>query len=96
MKKVEAERVDEVLDRVLQGEHLEQRMLEHRALSLWGAVTGNYVNRLTTERRCANGVLSVRIVSAPARQELMMQRSSLIRSLNEMLGGDVIKEIKFF
>ena len=54
------------------------------------------MNRITVDRRCAAGVLCVRIDSEPARQELMMRRSRLIDAINARLGSDIIKEIKFF
>lgn len=96
MKKTEAERFYEVFERVIREQNLDTRMLEHRALTVWGEVTGPYVNRITVDRRCAAGVLCVRIDSAPARQELMMRRSGLIDAINARLGSDIIKEIKFF
>ena len=40
MKKTEAERFYEVFERVIREQNLDTRMLEHRALTVWGEVTG--------------------------------------------------------
>ena len=40
-------------------------------------------------------VLHVVIVSAPLRNELMLNRSHLVKRLNEITGADVISDIVF-
>lgn len=95
MKRTEPMSIAQIVDRLMREENLEEGMLQHRALGAWGAVTGPVVNRCTTERRVAGGVLYVRVASAPVRQELSMQRTALIEALNRYVGKDVIKEIRF-
>lgn len=88
--------VSEIIDDVVRGRGLEDNMLAHRALSVWGDVVGTQINRLTTERRVApGGILLLHVASAPVRHELSMQLTPLLTALNARLGKEVIKEIRF-
>lgn len=87
--------IGQIIDNLVRSEGLEDNLLAHRALSLWGTIVGPAINRLTTERRVAQGVLFVRITSATVRQELSMQRTPLLEALNKALGKPVITDIRF-
>lgn len=95
MKRTEALTVKEIMDKYLRDQNLEDKMLERRALELWPVVVGNVINRRTVERRVNDGVMSMRITSGAMRSELMMCRSALIRSINNAVGKDVIRDIRF-
>ncbi len=95
MKRVEAKTVGEVLDELLRHEHLDNEFDEHRASSLWPQVVGPGINRYTISRDVRGGVMYVALSSASLRNELMMNRTVLIKRLNEAVGKDVIKEIIF-
>jgi predicted nucleic acid-binding Zn ribbon protein len=95
MKRIQPLSIGEILNNFFKARNLEDDLLSHRALSVWTTVVGPNINRLTTERRVARGVLYVKVISAPVRQELSMQRSHLIEAINNALGKPVITEIKF-
>lgn len=95
MRKTEALSVKEIMEDYLKSRNMEGRLLERQALELWPMIVGNAINRATVERRVDNGVMSIRITSAPMRSELQMHRTALIASINKELGKDVIKEIRF-
>lgn len=87
--------IAEIIDNVVRSEGLEDNMLAHRALTIWGTIVGDYINRLTTMRRVAGSVLYVHIASAAVRQELHLQRTPLLAALNKALGKEIITEIRF-
>lgn len=87
--------ISEIIDTVIRNEGLEDSMLAHRALSIWASVVGNHINRLTTIRRVAGSTLLVHITSASVRQELYMQRTPLLKAINDMLGKKIITDIRF-
>lgn len=87
--------ISEIIDTVIRDEGLEDNMLAHRALSVWGTIVGSYINRLTTTRRVAGNTLMLHIASAAVRQELSINKTPLLRALNDALGKEVIKEIRF-
>lgn len=95
MKKTHPMLISEIIDNVVRNEGLEDNLLAHRALTVWGTVVGNHINRLTTMRRVAGSTLMVHITSAAVRQELYMQRTPLIKAINDMLGKEIITEIRF-
>lgn len=95
MKRREAQSVGEIIAGFMQNEYASGKNLELRACALWKDVVGMGVNRYTTNRWVSDGVLHVTISSASLRNELMMNRSAIMRHLNEMVGDEVIKEIRF-
>lgn len=87
--------ISEIIDNVVRSEGLEDNMLAHRALSVWGTVVGNRINRLTTMRRVNGSTLMVHVTSAAVRQELSMQQTPLLKAINNALGKEIITEIRF-
>ena len=71
MKRTEAKSIAEIIGDFMQQEDIEDAVLEQKALRLWGQVVGSGVNRMTTERFVDNGVITVKISSAPLRNDLM-------------------------
>lgn len=95
MKHNEAKTIGEIMSEYLNPAELDDSVNERRLESMWGDVVGPYINRLTLRRRVRNRVLHVVITSAPLRNDLMINRSSLVRRLNEAAGANVIDDIAF-
>ena len=95
MKKTNAQSVGEIIDSFLKHENLDNKLGEQQALALWPEIVGPGINRYTTNRYVNKGVLYITLSSAPLRNELMYNRSLLIKRINESLGHDVITEIVF-
>lgn len=95
MKRSEAKSVGEIINELLKEQNLEDKLCEHKALDLWPKVVGPLINQRTVERRVDRGILYVRITSAPIRQELSINKTSLLATLNKAVGKDVLKEIRF-
>ena len=58
-------------------------------------LVGDLISRLTWSVRFKEGVLTAQLASAALRQELFYRRSSLAEKINERLGRNVVKEIRF-
>ena len=95
MKRTEALQIGEIIDSYIRQENLETAMNEQKASYVWADVVGYGINRYTISRSVHNGVMTVRLSSATLRNELMMNRSLLIRRINEAVGAEVIHEIIF-
>ncbi len=95
MKRTETKTVGEVITELLQQEHLDVALDEHRASAMWPQIVGQAINRYTISRDVRGGVMTVRLSSAALRNELMLSRSSLIAQINQALGREVIHEIIF-
>lgn len=66
---------------------------QQRASYLWSEVVGPTVNRFTTRRYIADGVLHVYISSAPLKSELSFLADSLRDRINQAVGRQVVKSI---
>ena len=95
MKRTEAESIGDLIQGFLETEKLDTKMYELRASAMWSEVVGPGVNRYTINRYVKDGILYVRLSSAPLRNELMLGRSILVKRMNEAIGHEVIKDILF-
>ncbi len=95
MKRTEPKKIGDILNEVLSEQNLDNKLLELQILDLWPKIVGPMINRRTVERKINNGILYLRIASAPIRQELSLNRTNLIATLNKAVGKDVLNEIHF-
>ncbi len=95
MKRTEARNIGQIISDVLQREHLDVALDEHRASALWPEIVGNGINRYTIRRYVKDGVMTVHLSSASLANELMLNRASIIQRINEALGREIIHEIIF-
>ena len=96
MKRSDAEQIGNLVRRYLRQECLESPLNERRLINAWPEVLGEYVASYTREMFIKNQTLYVHLTSAVIRQELMMNRESLIRRLNQKVGAAVITNIVFY
>ena len=96
MKRVNAQSIGEIL-RVFftQNPEIGRRLDEVRLVHAWREMLGPGVAQATHEAYVRGATLHVVLDSAVLRSELMMWRDRLVRTLNERVGTDVIREIRF-
>ena len=95
MKRTEARNIGQIIDDVLRKENLDVALDEHRASALWPQIVGDGINRYTIRRYVKDGVMTVHLSSASLANELMLNRATIIRRINQTLGRDIIHEIIF-
>lgn len=66
---------------------------EIKAVNSWGQVVGPFIAKHTIDLSIRNKVLYVRVDSDALRNELGYSKSQLIKSLNELVGKDIVREI---
>ena len=88
-----AQTVGEVIQQYLKVSNLENKIFEQKLLRCWSEVLGPEMASYTSELYIKNGVLYVHLTSAILRNELMMCRMRLVKSLNERVGAQVINNI---
>lgn len=71
------------------------KIREYDAVAHWPGVVGQQVNRVTEAQSIKNGVLLVRVTNGPWRNELQLLKPDIIRKLNESLGEELVKDIRF-
>lgn len=94
MKRTNAQPLSEVLkDFMMENPQLERKMSEIHVMNAWTKVLGTLTQKYTTGMYIKAGVLHVKISSPVLRNELIMCRERLVKSLNENAGGDIIHDI---
>jgi hypothetical protein len=94
MKRTNAESLGEILQHFYD-EHplIRQKLQEVRIRRAWGAVLGNMVMHATRNLYVKNGILYVSVHSSVLRNELMLNRESIVRRLNDYAGAEVIRDV---
>lgn len=87
------ETLQEALQNYLREEGLETPLLEHRAVSSWGDVAGERINKYTNNVYLFNQKLYVELTSAAARNLVVVKRQELLRKLNQIVGSAIVTDI---
>ena len=96
MKRVNTQSIGEILREFFaQNPEIGRRLDEVRIVHTWREMLGPGVAQATREAYVRGATLHVVLDSAVLRNELMMWRDRLVRTLNERVGTDVIREIRF-
>lgn len=95
MKRSDPKSIKEVIDLVLDDESIRDTARAQRICFLWPEIVGQGINRHTSRRYVADGILHVYIDSAPLKNELNFSRSHLVELLNKAAGANVITDITF-
>ena len=96
MKRVKAQSIGEILREFFaQNPEIGHRLDEVRLVHAWREMLGPGVAQATHEAYVRGATLHVVLDSAVLRSELMMWRDRLVHALNERVGTDVIREIRF-
>lgn len=62
----------------------------------WDAVVGEKIAAATLNKRFSNGVLTCSLASSLLRAQLDQKRFLIITKINQEIGREAVKDIKFF
>ena len=74
---------------------LEKGVKQNNAILIWGGVVGATIAEKTNPEKVEHGVLTIKTENASWRQELLFKKSEIIKKINQELGKNTIREIKF-
>ena len=95
MKRGETKSIADLVRAMCREEGLETPLNEYRLVQAWSQVLGPAVQAYTKNLQIHTQVLYVTVTSSVLRQELLMNRKSLVRKLNEYVKAQVITDIVF-
>ena len=95
MKRGETKSIAELVRATCREEGIETPLNEYRLIKAWSQVLGAAVQAYTKELKIYNQVLFVKVTSSVLRQDLHMNRKSLVRKLNDHVRAQVITDIVF-
>ena len=88
--------IGELLPEFLRNEGLETPLQQKRLIDSWDAVVGAPFAAYCGEKFIKNQTLYVKLQNPALRADLTMNRSILVRRLNEQVGAQVIADIRFY
>ena len=68
---------------------------QQKALKLWGEAVGNKISKNTKPISVKNGTLLIKTTNSVWKQELQIQKTEIIKKLNNKFKKNIIKEIRF-
>ncbi len=80
---------------VLRRYNLGEKFSAQQPLLLWPETVGPQIAQITQPIRFSDGILTVAVTSAAARQELFLLRAQYIARLNHAAGATVVRDIRF-
>jgi len=95
MFKRNIESLKDILLRNLREQGLETPLMQKRLVEAWPEVAGPVVARYTLNTYIYNQTLFVRLSTPALRSDLSMMRGELVKKLNDVVGEQVITDIRF-
>lgn len=95
MFKRDVQQLKDLILRNLRVQGLETPLLQKRLIDEWPEVMGETITNYTESLQIRNQTLYVHLTNPALRTELSMQRSEIVRKLNEKVGSQVIADIRF-
>ena len=83
------------IDSMLKKFGIDNAVAQNEALNIWNEIVGKTVAKNTQPDRVEHGVIIVKVSSPTWRQELYFQKKEIIEKLNNKIGKNVIKDIRF-
>jgi len=85
--------IKDILSEIMGQPVIRKGINETRAIKAWEAVLGPSVMRITTNIYTKNGILFVNLNSSVIRNELFLNKTKIIDSINEYIGTKTINDI---
>lgn len=95
MDRTEAVSLGDLLRQAIEENREAFRFDEIESVNAWPIVVGAVVASKTMKPYIKNGVMTIKVPSAPLRHELSMMRGMLAKALNAHTGKDTVKDIRF-
>ena len=84
-----------VMDELMGGLGIKKKIDEYQAVVQWAKIVGDHIAKFSEATRIKQGVLFVRVNVSTWRNELQLRKPEIIRKLNNALGDELVKDIKF-
>ena len=85
----------EALRSFVKKEGLDRGIQEQKAVSVWPEVVGEKISANSLAKSISSGILTVEVSNSVWRQELQLQKNTIIEKINKVLTRKTIKDIRF-
>jgi predicted nucleic acid-binding Zn ribbon protein len=87
--------VGDAIEELVEQLGIKKKLHEQDAFVVWDQAVGARIAKVATPTRMLRGTLIVSVKSGAWRNELSMRKQEIIRRINELVGDEVLKDIKF-
>lgn len=89
------ESIGDVLRNLFENNSMQNHLDELKAAEILKQVIGTHLASMCRRPYVKDGIMTIGIETAALRHELNMNRSRICKAVNNTLGKDIIKEIRF-
>jgi hypothetical protein len=93
-KKATARSIKEIIEDSADSSALSSIALKKIIEEAWDDILGDFSSE-TVIKKIDNGILKISVESAAIRQEILARKNTIISSINDKLGKEIIKKIIF-
>jgi len=87
--------VDRALEELVDTLGIRSSLRRYSVITSWEGIVGEQIARIAHPERVDDGVLTVKVTSAPWRNELSMRRTEILEKIVKAVGKGVVREIRF-
>lgn len=95
MKKEEPQSIGDIMSQFLHAKDIAMGVAEGSARETWSKVVGTYIAESTSDAFIKNGILTLSFTKSTVKTEVMMHRKAYIQAINQELGRNIVRTIKF-
>ena len=85
--------IGDVIKQFINESNLENKIFEQKIIRLWPEIMGPQIAEMTTNIYVKNKVLYISVSSSVLRNELLMCRSTLVKSINKRIGTELLSNV---
>jgi|TARA_B100001094_G_scaffold3354_1_gene3002 predicted nucleic acid-binding Zn ribbon protein len=89
------EKLNTSIQSFLENYGLKKGVKQNSAVLFWEEVVGKKISENTNPQGVEHGTLTVSVSNPAWRQELLFKKKEIIKQLNEKIGENTIKEVRF-
>ncbi len=83
------------IEELVDGLGIRQRITEYEAVLQWPSIVGDHIGKAAHAVKIVKGVLIVKVNSSTWRNELSLRKKEIVDMLNQALGAEIVKDIRF-
>ncbi|MBN1398342.1 MAG: DUF721 domain-containing protein [Bacteroidetes bacterium] len=87
--------IETAIEELINDLGIKKKLVEVDAVVHWEEVVGKKIAQMTEATRITKGVLFVSVKTSTWRNELTIRKKEIIEKLNNFIGKEIVKDIKF-
>lgn len=93
MRNINEQPIGKIINQLIEEYRLRDKLLQVNLPHAWEKLMGTAIAKRTLDISLRNGVLTIRLSSAPLKNDLIFETENIKARMNEELGGEFVKEV---